>query len=663
MCTIFVPDFRHATVESAIQDGTTEGFHTARNILQNQSWITRDLQDYMEQFFPQDGDIAQGTAIRNPEAFESACTVLFKHGNIYASAKQLTQVVTLFLDKWGAKAVCHGKKICCFYHEPRKRQPVVGTIKKYHVQTSQKVLVKCPFVISYSLIDFVRHKKHPMIFHQVKVTSTNFRHTCQLCPTFLRQAKIRSGTCLKVDVPNLTTVMELLRHNPNTGSNYIRPFLTKALPTWHSFDCYFISNFRKRAVQYWARNDNNPDHHISMQEAEQLTSSSTADKTLDWDDPVISNNYIQLLRRVMQETSAPWKVRKYLEQAALNTPGFSYRILTNEEGKPTCITWTTPRMRRDIIRFGDVLFLDAQMRQYNTAGFPYASIVMINDENQICTGCETLYIEESTAGYTQMIRDMAEMESRWLLSDVRFVFGDLKITPRLLTDTGMMNAQLRCDTWHLLNEVWPKNESFGNLFHSLSPFLRTMVESKTRKDWDMGHNSAQICLQTEPGKSCKLEAVYNNPGYYAGYRLHELEGSLGKQGDSHAEQNHASIVAHLGRGGTFDLAEQVHKLMERHQVKVRQRMNLNSDLIIRIHKYASPYRTPNDKSNDELAHAALSSFAHKTYFKHGFEHSRRLQNRHDDDGQYVVWPGNIPEIEVNLDQVHCLSESSRCQCP
>jgi hypothetical protein len=56
-------------------------------------------------------------------------------------------------------------------------------------------------------------------------------------------------------------------------------------------------------------------------------------------------------------------------------------------------------MRKDLIRFGDVLFLNAQKRQMNDWGFPYSSIVMINEENEICNGCETLYIEENGIGY------------------------------------------------------------------------------------------------------------------------------------------------------------------------------------------------------------------------------------------------------------------------
>ena len=51
--------------------------------------------------------------------------------------------------------------------------------------------------------------------------------------------------------------------------------------------------------------------------------------------------------------------------------GFDYRVVVNDDGLPVCITWMTPQMRKDQIRFGDVLFLDAQKRQYNQWGFPY----------------------------------------------------------------------------------------------------------------------------------------------------------------------------------------------------------------------------------------------------------------------------------------------------
>jgi hypothetical protein len=189
-----------------------------------------------------------------------------------------------------------------------------------------------------------------------------------------------------------------------------------------------------------------------------------------------------------------------------------------------------------------------------------------------------------------------------------------------------------------------------------------MLESKTPKDWEIGYNGARILLQADPEKACKLEEVYNNPGYYAGYCLFQLEGSLGRQGDSHAEQNHASIVAHLGKGGNFDLEEQVQKLIEPHQAKVRQRMNANSDLTIRINRFSSSFRTPQDKIIDEKAHSSLSSHAYKTFFQQAFQHSRRLQHRLGEDGTYAVWGANIPASEIEPEKVNYLSETSRCQC-
>ena len=276
---IYVPNYRDVAVDSTVAAETSQAYDEARNFLSKQNWITRDLLAHVEKFFPEEGDITPGSGIRNLVAFKTACSILFREGRIYASCQQLSQVATLFLDKWGAKSVILGKKIACYYHKPQTNKLVSLHEKKYNVQTSQKFLVQCPFSISFSPVNFVKRLKLPLIFHHVKITTTDFTHTCELSPSYLRQAKKRSGCCISLDMPSLTTALELLRHNPNTSSTYIRTFLTKALPTWHSLDADFISNFRKRAAHYWTLHDNNPSHHISVEEAEKLTSRSTADET------------------------------------------------------------------------------------------------------------------------------------------------------------------------------------------------------------------------------------------------------------------------------------------------------------------------------------------------------------------------------------------------
>jgi hypothetical protein len=314
---------------------------------------------------------------------------------------QLSQVVTIFLDKWGGQVSKHGKKFVCFYHAPMpKKKENMNEVQPnrtvYKVKESQKSIIQCPFEIRYSLIECVVADKVPDICHEVKITHTNFEHTCELSPIYHREAKRRRGH-LKLDIPALKTTLDLLRLHPTTETRILRPYLVRALPNWHALDSAYVANFRKRAIKHWSVHGHSDDEpsHLTMTEAELLVSApSAADDIIDLDDVTVRTNYEHLLRRVMQESSETWKVKKYLEDCSAQTPGFKFVIDCDEEGRPICITWATPRMLRDLLRFSDLIFLDAQCRQFNAHHFPYSSVVMINDENKICNGCKALFIEE-----------------------------------------------------------------------------------------------------------------------------------------------------------------------------------------------------------------------------------------------------------------------------
>jgi hypothetical protein len=283
----------------------------------------------------------------------------------------------------------------------------------------------------------------------------------------------------------------------------------------------------------------------------------------------------------MQESSETWKVKKYLEDCKAETPGFQYVIDCDDEGRSVCITWATPRMLRDLLRFSNVIFLDAQCRQFNVHHFPYSSVVMVNEENKICNACETLFIEERTDTYGLMINALKKMEPRWDPTNVRLLFGDLKVTQAILDSTGMDNCLLRGDMWHLLNQVWPHQNSFGRAAYAkISNFLQLMVGCENEKDWNFAYQSARKVLADDPEKVSKLDAIHDNPNYFAGYILHQIEGSLGGKGNSHAEQNHSLIVAYLGNGGTLNLSEHVFHLLERHKSKVLQRQHAEGSLLI-----------------------------------------------------------------------------------
>ena len=81
--------------------------------------------------------------------------------------------------------------------------------------------------------------------------------------------------------------------------------------------------------------------------------------------------------------------------------------------------------------------------------------------------------------------------TRFQLEKIKYIFADMKITNRLLEDLCISDTcTLRGDTWHLMNEVWPKRINFGNHFSSIKNHLLTMLTSPHESDWDEAFHKA-----------------------------------------------------------------------------------------------------------------------------------------------------------------------------
>jgi hypothetical protein len=202
---VHVPNFEDAAISLAITSGD---FSPCKKLFLESNWITSKLRCHVKTLFPKPGEIDIGTGVRDTQAFQNACAILFHEGRIFVSTKQLRQVATLFLEKWSVRCVQHGKKIVCYYHLPmtnnKKGVSFAPQDKRaYTVQESQKALIKCPFEVKFSLIGYVALRKVPDVFHEVKITQNNFQPSCQLSPTYLHQAKKRRGGHLKLDIPRL----------------------------------------------------------------------------------------------------------------------------------------------------------------------------------------------------------------------------------------------------------------------------------------------------------------------------------------------------------------------------------------------------------------------------------------------------------------------------
>jgi hypothetical protein len=60
-----------------------------------------------------------------------------------------------------------------------------------------------------------------------------------------------------------------------------------------------------------------------------------------------------------------WDVIHLFEQLQDENPSFQYSLKKNEIGKPEAVAWATAEMRRDLIRFGDSMFIDMRKTAVN----------------------------------------------------------------------------------------------------------------------------------------------------------------------------------------------------------------------------------------------------------------------------------------------------------
>jgi hypothetical protein len=394
-----------------------------------------------------------------------------------------------------------------------------------------------------------------------------------------------------------------------------------------------------------------------------------------------------MLRRCMQEGGSTWIALKFLDKLKLSLPGFDYRIRLSIDGLPEGLVWMTPEMKKNIMRYGKVLFLDGQKRQYNKMNWPYIGPALKDNEMKVCLGAESIVVEESLKSYQWVLESMCQMEPRFHLSQVRIIFGDQLISQGLLVAMGIQDTcLLRPDFYHLTNEVWPKAENFGQvLYPRIKNFLETMLKSTTEAEYTNAFEAALAVVEYEPTKRSLLESIYHDHEYYGGFFLAFVEGNLGLLGSVPAEQNHASIVAHLGDGASWDIANQIQHLMNRQKELTKQRTEKeNAHFCSTIHYKSS--KKGQEQKDEEEAKKTLSNHAYqKLFLRKSFQGARKLRHKYDLEGNCYVWPAKLglkdiygmehspapfeaetyvnPELIVMGNSLFRIPLNGRCDCP
>ena len=182
----------------------------------------------------------------------------------------------------------------------------------------------------------------------------------------------------------------------------------------------------------------------------------------DAKDPLIYSNLLSVLRSVMQSGSTTWHAIGFLKKMKSLDRGLSYAIRTDVNGLPDAVLWMTPIMKKRLIRYGNLLFVDAQLRHYNHFGWPYIGMTIKDGNNQIGVCCESIVTSEALDVYEWILRTMCDIVPNFSLSDIKIIVGDKFLRESLIEKLGISDtATLRCDYWHLMAQVWPSHISFG----------------------------------------------------------------------------------------------------------------------------------------------------------------------------------------------------------
>ena len=465
---------------------------------------------------------------------------------------------------------------------------------------------------------------------------------------------------VKVNLGIMTSAVAMLKENPSLPANLLRPLLKSALPTATVLDSKFINNFRIRVANYHAKNVNST--IVTMEDSIKLASSCklSAEESVSFHDPMVRANFNDMFRNIMKEDPSTWTAIQFLRKCKSEVPGFDYRLSYGVDGKPTAVMYMTPRMRYNLVRYGNIMFLDSQKRQYNRHGWPYIGPVVKTNENKIAVACEAIVTSENIDTYVWVMKSMQSIENRWSPSKLSIVYADGLLTERFLNDLGISDSCiLHGDYYHLFNEVWPKSENFGpKCFALIKDYLKSMLESSTLEKWDVAYSFAKEILRPYPKKIQLLNKIHSKPGYYSSYYTRAIHGNLRLFGSVPAEQNHGSIVSHLGNGAMWDIWEQLKKLCQRHQHHCDLEAKEEAKLTVLSHRFTSTFA--DELANEDInAKQSLSAYAYEMWHK-SIVQSERLQSKINfETNCFHVWPAN----EEFQETIHVtLGVGKRCEC-
>jgi hypothetical protein len=130
----------------------------------------------------------------------------------------------------------------------------------------------------------------------------------------------------------MNDIISLMQEKPHVDHTTLRAMLMKYVPDFKSLDGTFLCNFRRRAMKYVY----DPNMELTTPDTWRLLRIGpvAAAEELDIDNPIIQMNFLEFLRKIIQESSQTWEVIRHLSHLKEICPGFEYRIKKDSHGRP-----------------------------------------------------------------------------------------------------------------------------------------------------------------------------------------------------------------------------------------------------------------------------------------------------------------------------------------
>jgi hypothetical protein len=515
---------------------------------------------------------------RLSDAFRSVFSLGRTFFNIYqahAMSQELGQ-------EWGVhlKKDNNGLYLACSYGgrdrslEYSSREPKASSPSKQRRTKHGLSKMGCEFVIATS---FSPNKQQKDARNEKRITSfcrlttmvkvlprSSYTHNHDVGRSSLVVAKKASGaySLNKLPFELKETLVPLLAFSRGKAS-LIRGIVRQFLPDNVAITESDIRNIRNCALRAYLRGD----HELSITQVGRTTKYSGLDgnAAIKLESDEAASRAREILLDTLQNSNETWTTFCYLKNLQKADKSFAFEIAEDESGRPIGVWWQTGKMRERWIQFGGSLYLDSQKRQMNVFHWPYIGPVVHTSAMKVATVCECIIIQESLPAYAFVLQNLFKHGPQRPKECLRVIFGDCFLTDGLLPMIGLSEdtTNIVYDHYHLLNSVWP-HDLGKYLFASLEFHLKGMLHAKSQEEFHQASAMVTQVLVRHPTKYLHFKSAYlDRPHKFSAYKIDEIPLSLGKRGDSPAESNHSSVVAHLDGGAPRQLHDHLQLLLTR----------------------------------------------------------------------------------------------------